>query len=179
MRVIRFQPQMWIRDNAVDAEPSFTFEVTTALAALARTDPALVARLEDEGRWDQALENCYDDAITTGQIPQRWDGPSDMHLVPGDVDRADHPEPARPGVIAKTTITFTVAHRADCDLPTWDLATILRETDSGDAVGQVTAQETVRVPDAAVPALLRSLGNDGEFFDDALDLPDPAGGDDL
>jgi hypothetical protein len=70
-------------------------------------------------------------------------------------------------MIKKTTITFTVLHRADQPLSP-HLEGVLEETDDGNAVGQETGRQTVDVPDDAVRAELEALGNDGKFFGDGM-----------
>lgn len=69
-------------------------------------------------------------------------------------------------LISKTVFTFTVLHLTGETPP--DLEVALDVTDTGHAVGAVTSTTTEPVPDDAVPAELRALDNDGEFFDDDL-----------
>lgn len=68
--------------------------------------------------------------------------------------------------ISKTTFTFTVLHRTDQPLQSIEQA--LEEADTGHAVGNITAETTSEMPDEQVTYELRTLGNDGEFFDDDL-----------
>jgi len=80
--------------------------------------------------------------------------------------------------IVKTTFTFAVLHRADEPF-TWDeasgdgpldnnLGEALARSWDGHAVGMITSEETVDVPDEQVETELVALYNDGEFFDDDL-----------
>lgn len=71
---------------------------------------------------------------------------------------------SKPEGIVKTTITFTVLHRADN--PMESLGHAMSESWDGDAVGWETESVTVPVsPDDVVDELV-ALGNDGTFFDD-------------
>jgi hypothetical protein len=81
--------------------------------------------------------------------------------------------------ISRTTYTFTVLHRTDepiigsddFDGPFGgDLGAAMQESWDGNAVGAVTSEETVEVPDTEVPEALVDLGNDGEFFDSDLGI---------
>jgi hypothetical protein len=82
--------------------------------------------------------------------------------------------------ISKTTFTFTVLHRTDEPF-TWDesdgdgpldnnLGEALSRSWDGHAVGWVTSEETVGVPDIEVPEALVELSNDGSFFDEDLGI---------
>lgn len=82
--------------------------------------------------------------------------------------------------ISKTTFTFTVLHRTDepfnddydsgYDGPfCGSIAEAMQRSFDGNAVGDVTAEETVPVEDADVADELVALGNDGEFFDNDLE----------
>lgn len=117
MRVAVFQPQAWdARNQAVDAGAPFTFEVTTALARLAATDPDRAAALQDAIGWQPELEEWYEAAVDSGQIPTRWDGPSHIYLSPVDEPRCDYPEPGE-GACAITRITLAVAHTPGEHIP--------------------------------------------------------------
>lgn len=67
--------------------------------------------------------------------------------------------------IVKTTITFTVLHRADNPLSDHTLEEVLWEASEGDAVGWETDRVTQPVPDDRLADELIALGNDGTFFD--------------
>lgn len=80
--------------------------------------------------------------------------------------------------ISKTTITFTVLHRAD-DFPLGgeyfgeydnpydgELGYLMKEAWDGGMVGSESEAVTVEVPEDQVRDELRALGNDGTFFDD-------------
>lgn len=75
--------------------------------------------------------------------------------------------------ISKTTFTYTILHRTDG--PVRGLKEAMSRAWDGDAVGGVTEKITVHVPDEQVEDELIALGNDGEFFDDALGLGDSWG----
>jgi hypothetical protein len=68
--------------------------------------------------------------------------------------------------IVRTEITFTVLHRSD--EPIDSLAEAVERADTGHAVGLDTSWATTDVPDPDVPAALKELGNDGEFFEGDL-----------
>lgn len=70
-------------------------------------------------------------------------------------------------IISKTTYTFVVLHRTD--QPPTSLHDAIEEAYGGHAVGWETEESTVPVANENVPAELRELGNDGEFFDDDLE----------
>lgn len=80
--------------------------------------------------------------------------------------------------IKKTTITFTVLHRAD-DYPNdeeiWgemdnpydgELGYLMKEAWDGGMVGMESDAVTVDVPEDQVRGELLAMGNDGTFFDD-------------
>lgn len=76
---------------------------------------------------------------------------------------------AMASTISRTTFTFTVLHPSSEDIAEWDLYDVVSECDTGHAVGAVTRTLTEAIPDKDVPAELRKLGNDGEFFDADLE----------
>lgn len=72
--------------------------------------------------------------------------------------------------ISKTTFTYTVLHRTD--EPVMSIEEAMSRAWDGDAVGGETEVIAVHVPDEQVEDELVALGNDGEFFNDALGLGD-------
>jgi hypothetical protein len=68
--------------------------------------------------------------------------------------------------ISRTIFTFEVLHRTD--QPCTELDEALERASDGHAVGMVTSEKTVEVPDTEVPETLIDFGSDGEFFDDDL-----------
>lgn len=71
--------------------------------------------------------------------------------------------------VSKTVITVTVLHSTQQPLPL-ALDAVVEEFTTGNAVGAETRRETTMVPDESVGDELRAVGNDGKFFDTALDL---------
>lgn len=68
--------------------------------------------------------------------------------------------------IVRTVYVFEMLHRAD-EQPK-SLHNAINEAEGGHAVGQTLSEVTTSLADRLVPAALRRLGNDGEFF--AVDL---------
>lgn len=103
-RVVRITPQYWDRDYAVDLPGNFTFEVTTALAALQEENPALAEEVESALDWHEEIERWWEDAITSGQVPMRaHDGPSRAELLDEDwahFHQVDYPEASGEAAIA-------------------------------------------------------------------------------
>lgn len=170
-RIVEFTPQRWVNDYAVSAGPTFTFEVTTALAELHRDNPTLAQEVEEAYGWHDLFDNFYEDALESGQIDERWDGPYEMRLIEADdsdvYGEVTYPELPTTPVIVKTTFTFEVLHRADLTFE--DILHALEEADTGHAVGSVTQTVRVGIRNENVPGELAALGNDGSFFDDDLD----------
>jgi len=68
--------------------------------------------------------------------------------------------------IVKTTITFTLLHRADNPLDEYTIEEVLYETREGWAVGWETGRVTEPISPDRVADELVALGNDGTFFED-------------
>ena len=72
--------------------------------------------------------------------------------------------------IQKTTITVTILHDATDPISEMDLATILREMDSGNLIGTTySTNSTVNVAPEDVREELLSIGNDGTWFGDEVE----------
>lgn len=71
--------------------------------------------------------------------------------------------------ILKTTITLTVFHRKDVDIPNMSWPNILYQIDQGESIGSTEIVSTEPVPEDKVNDELIAIGNDGSFFDDLSD----------
>lgn len=65
--------------------------------------------------------------------------------------------------VSRTLIMLTVLHPTDQPLPE-NLAIVLEEMDTGNAVGAETGRVTHELPADQVGFELIALGNDGDFF---------------